>query len=90
MPWPRFGNFKLRKSPALAVDPPSDRKLYDAAGRFRGELRGGGFTMWPSLWDIKRAGWEDFGKEKHILLDAYRPQRLPYAQDWVLVLEAQQ
>jgi hypothetical protein len=27
------------------------------------------------------------GRDKHILLDAYRPGRLPMSGDWVLVLE---
>jgi hypothetical protein len=34
-----------------------------------------------------QSGWSDFGKEKIILLDSYRPERLPTAGDWVLVLE---
>ena len=31
--------------------------------------------------------WDDFGKEKILLLDSYRPERLPGAGDWVLVLD---
>lgn len=58
----------------LVTDDHLERKLYDARGGYRGELRG--------------PGWDDFGKDKIILLDAYRPEKLPIPQDWVLVLEA--
>jgi hypothetical protein len=33
--------------------------------------------------------WDDFGKERIVLLDAYRPDRLPYGRDWILVLDRQ-
>lgn len=52
-----------------------ERKLYDARGGYRGEMKG--------------PGWDTFGREKIILLDGYRPSRLPTPQDWVLVLERQ-
>jgi hypothetical protein len=68
-----FGNFELRKSPALVTDEHPETKLYDAKGGYRGELKG--------------PGWDDYGKEKVILLDAYLPHSLPMPQDWVLVLE---
>jgi Protein of unknown function (DUF4038)/Domain of unknown function (DUF5060) len=68
-----FKNFALRKSPTLIADEQLDKKLYDARGIYRGTLAG--------------KGWDDFGKEKVILLDAYQPAPLPMPQDWVLVLE---
>jgi hypothetical protein len=76
-----FGNFELRKSPTLVKDEHLERKLYDARGVYKGEMKGDG-------WD-KNNIWDNFGREKIILLDAYRPSRLPTAQDWVLVLEHQ-
>ena len=63
----------LRKSPALIDDDHLEKKLYDARGIYRGALTG--------------KYWDDFGKEKAILLDAYQPPPLPMPQDWVLVLE---
>ena len=68
-----FFNFELHKSPTLVTDVQLDRKLYDARGGYRGELTG--------------PGWDDLGREKTLLLDAYRPPRLPIPQDWVFVLE---
>jgi hypothetical protein len=71
-----FDNFELRRSPTLVKDGPLQRKLIDAQGKYRGELTG--------------PGWEDFGENKGILLDAYRPERLPTNRsDWILVLERQ-
>jgi hypothetical protein len=52
-----------------------ERKVYDARGGYRGELKG--------------PDWDTYGREKIILLDAYRPSRLPTPQDWVLILEHQ-
>jgi hypothetical protein len=66
-------NLTLRKSPTLVADEHLDKKLYDARGVYRGSLTG--------------KYWEDFGKEKAILLDAYQPPPLPMPQDWLLVLE---
>jgi hypothetical protein len=69
-----FKNFALRRSPSLIADEHLDKKLYDARGVYRGTLAG--------------KGWDDFGREKAILLDAYQPAPLPMPQDWVLVLES--
>lgn len=69
-----YDSFELRKSPTLVTDQHLEKKLYDAKGGYRGELKG--------------KGWDDFGKEKAILLDAYLPDPLPMPQDWVLVLDA--
>ena len=66
-------HFELRRSPTLVTDQHVERQLYDASGGYRGELQG--------------SGWDDLVKEKIILLDAYRPLRLPMPQDWLLVLE---
>jgi hypothetical protein len=70
----RFENFEIRRSPVLVNDSHLERKLYDARGVYRGELSG--------------PGWDDFGRAKHILLDAYRPEQPPFPQDFVLVLES--
>jgi hypothetical protein len=66
-----FGNFKLQKSSMLVTDEHLESKLYDARGVYRGDVSGLGLP----------------GKDKSILLDAYRPERLPTGGDWVLVLE---
>lgn len=68
-----FRHFVVRTSPELPSDTALQRTLIDARGRHRGELSG--------------PGWDDFGRTKLLLLDAYRPERFPSAQDWVLVLE---
>jgi len=68
-----YGHFELQKSPVLVTDAHLEKKLYDARGMYRGELTG--------------KPWDDFGKEKVLLLDAYRPDPLPMPQDWILVLE---
>jgi hypothetical protein len=68
-----YTNFELRKPSASLSDEHLEKKLYDAKGGYRGELKG---TV-----------WDDFGKEKTILLDAYQPPPLPMPQDWILVLE---
>jgi hypothetical protein len=67
-----FTHFELRKSPTLVTDDHLEKKLYDARGIYRGALTG--------------KGWDDFGKEKIVLLDAYLPSPLPMPQDWILVL----
>lgn len=68
----RFTHFELRNSPPLPADGPIDRKIYDAQGKYRGELKG--------------RGWDDLWADKIILLDSYRPPQLPIPQDWVLIL----
>jgi hypothetical protein len=70
----RFDNFEFRQSPIIAQDTNLDRKLYDARGVYRGELNG--------------PRWSEFGMNKAILLNSYRPERFPSLEDWVLVLEA--
>jgi hypothetical protein len=79
-----FDDFELRHSPALVNDAAIERRLVDAEGRFRGEMRGPDYAQGPHR--LYR-GWDNFGKQKTILLDAYQPDRLPSPQDWVLVLE---
>ena len=79
-----FANFELRRSPVLVKDESLPRKLYDAKGVYRGELVGEGMSM--GEW--KKPGWSDFGRDKHIMLDAYRPEQMPAPGDWLLVLEA--
>lgn len=79
-----FDDFELRRSPQLVEDDALERRLVDAEGRFRGDMRGPDYTHGPHL---LHKGWDNFGKEKTILLDAYQPDRLPGPQDWVLVLE---
>jgi hypothetical protein len=79
-----FGRFEVRKSPTLLTDKHLQRKLYDAAGHYRGEFKGAGI---PSFTALGMLPWDSFGQTKSILLDAYRPEALPYSRDWVLVLE---
>jgi hypothetical protein len=79
-----FGNFELRKSPVLATNEHLGGKLYDARGGYRGELSG---LKLPEMGEPETSSWHDFGKNKLILLDAYRPERSPYGRDWILVLE---
>jgi hypothetical protein len=82
-----FGDFELRKSPMLVTDAHLEKKLYDAKGNYRGELVGPGLDLGPSFGGP--SSWDNFGKEKIILLDSYRPERLPMSGDWILVLEHQ-
>ena len=79
-----YRSFQLRASPTLVKDTALQRSLYYAKDRYRGELLGGS-TMIDSL---RVPPWDDLGRVKHILLDAYRPDRLPTTGDWVLVLAA--
>lgn len=65
----------IRRSEPLTLGDATVQRLYDARGEHRGDLTG--------------PGWEDFGRDKVILLDAYRPERLPTPGDWLLVLETQ-
>lgn len=80
----RFAELQLRKSPAIAADERLELKLYDAAGRYRGEMDGPSSPARPAR---GLAAWEEVVRNKHILLDAFRPHGLPYSSDWVLVLE---
>jgi hypothetical protein len=70
---PAVRELEIRESPTVVEDEQLETKLYDASGRYRG--------------DLDSPGWEDFGREKHLLLDGYRQERIPFPQDWVLVLE---
>ncbi|MBI4164997.1 MAG: alpha-L-fucosidase [Acidobacteria bacterium] len=78
----RRDNFELRKSPILVPDVHFVKQLYDARGGYRGELRRPGVALAG-----RGPSWDDFGKKKSILLDAYRPSRLPMSIDPVLLLE---
>jgi hypothetical protein len=84
---PRFDYFEVRKSPELPKDEHLERRLYDHLGTFRGEFNIPGI---PEMEEMGFSGWKDYGKQKLILLDEYRPPRLPFPQDWVLVLAAEQ
>ena len=77
--------FELRESPVLEIEKDLERKLYDAEGNYRGELEN---MPVPPLIYYARQGWGDFGREKHILLDAYRPEKLPMPHDWIFVMES--
>lgn len=78
---------RLRQSPQIIPDELLNRELRDADGRYRGEWSGPGI---PELAAFGYSGMNDWGKHKHILLDAYRPERPPFFQDWVLVLKAKE
>jgi hypothetical protein len=82
----QFSDFELRRSLPLTADEHLERALYDANGQYRGRLAGGGSA---TLSADGVSSWNDFGREKIVLLDAYRPERLPYGRDWILVLENQ-
>ncbi len=84
-PTQTFERFELRRSPTLVRDGSLQRQLYDARGEHRGDLVGDGITVGSE----STPGWGSFGRDKHILLDAYRPDRLPTAGDWLLVLETE-
>jgi uncharacterized protein DUF4038/uncharacterized protein DUF5060 len=71
-----FDNFEVRESPSIAQGRAIERKLYDARGQYRGELNG--------------SKWEEFGIHRDILLNSYRPERFPAAQDWLLVLQVEE
>ena len=83
---PEFDRFEVRESPELPHEEALSRRLYDAHGVFRGEFNTPGV---PELERAGLSGWNDYGKRKLILLDEYRPPRLPFAQDWLLTLEAE-
>jgi hypothetical protein len=69
-----FSHFEIRASAKPFSEPSTQIDLVDANGVFRGKLKG--------------PGWEDYGKrDKVVLLDAYLPERPPYACDWLLVLD---
>jgi hypothetical protein len=70
-----FRNFEVRESVAFAPQEHLERTLHDAYGNYRGELAG--------------RHWQTYGMKRHVLLNAYRPERMPFPHDWVLVLEAQ-
>lgn len=84
----RFAGLELRRSAAPAPEPeqrPLQTKLYDAAGQYRGELTGPSSPERPAT---GLAAWAETVRKNHLLLNAYRPDRAPYASDWLLVLEA--
>ena len=85
----RASRFEARLSPALVTDAALDRELYDAEGRYRGTWRGKGNAAAAGYTD-GMPSMDDWGRDKHILLDAYRPDSPPFGQDWVVVLEASQ
>jgi hypothetical protein len=79
----QYANFRLWQSPTPVNDVRLDRRLSDSRGVHRGDLVGTSRTVGGK----GIPGWSSFGIEKHILLDAYRPERLPSTGDWILVLE---
>jgi hypothetical protein len=82
-----IGRFEARQSSKIQPDTHLDRKLYDAEGKYRGEWAGPGI---PGMAAFGWPGMDEWGKEKHVLLGAYRPERPPFFQDWVLVMNAEQ
>jgi hypothetical protein len=63
-----------------------DRKLYDARGEYRGELRGPDLSLDGGK--SNSAGWDEYGTHQRIEGDTYQPENPPTLGDWVLVLEA--
>ena len=74
---------EVRQLCELPAPEPTNRKVYDARGRLRGELHGEGHPIYTHY-----HGWENFGTDAHLLLDAYRPERFPASSDWVIFLSA--
>jgi hypothetical protein len=80
-----FKHFQVHKSPILVADEHLERTLVDAEGRYRGTLRGPGG---PGEIPPRSGDWSDYGRDKHILLNAYLPEVVPMSGDWLLVLDA--
>jgi hypothetical protein len=70
-----FDEFKMQRSASKVQHAHLPTKLYDASGGYRGDL-------------AASERWASFREEQYILLDAYRPQKLPTPGDWILVLDA--
>ena len=79
--------FELREASVPVVQEQLQKELYDADGRFRGELKGKGAPGLEAML-IPAVGWDGYAKSSDLLLDAYRPETLPGSGDWVLVLDA--
>jgi hypothetical protein len=60
-------------SPGVIDTKTMARKLFDARGVYRGELRG--------------PGWDDYGSHQTIVGGTYQPEDPPTMGDWLLVLE---
>jgi len=78
----RFQDLEVRKSLPPRKDDQLERRLFDAEGRYRGELAGHGDGSMLSI------NWSRYGVEKNTLLNAYRPDAFPTSGDWILVLDA--
>jgi uncharacterized protein DUF4038/uncharacterized protein DUF5060 len=78
------GHLEVRQSPKLFAAASLPRNLTDARGTLRGAMVGQAMDLEGSA----IAGWDDFGRDRHILLDAYRPEKCPSSGDWLLVLDA--
>jgi hypothetical protein len=57
------------------IEPPTDRTLHDAIGKYRGELKG--------------SGWDAYGSHAKLEGDTYTPDPPPTLGDWLLVLDAE-
>jgi hypothetical protein len=78
-----FSHFELRESPRLPNNEHLQRKLYDAYGHYRGELK----SPSPDPGDrLPKRG--DYSSTKNILLNGYRPEYSPAPGDWLLVMTA--
>lgn len=80
---PYAAHVQVRASPVLARNDHLEKMLYDAAGRYRGLLGGAAPSSLPGAID-----WSRYGKEAHLLLNAYRPEVPPFPGDWVLLMDA--
>lgn len=74
-----FSILELRQSPALMAHKNLDRKTLRCARNYYGEVRGPGLEAARAS-DPRWLAWDEFAKEKVVLLDAYRPPRCPTAQ----------
>ena len=60
-----------------------ERKLHDARGIHRGAMTGPPVVFRGEIYP----GWNNYARDKILLLDAYRPEGIPSSPDWVQVLE---
>jgi hypothetical protein len=82
----KFENLEVRQGAETKLQPPIRRRLYDAAGRYRGELSDPGGPGIPG--EGKALEWSRYGRSPQVLLDAYLPDVVPTSGDWLLVLDA--
>jgi hypothetical protein len=81
---------EVHRGPELSASP-VQRRLIDAEGRNRGELKGSDESDVRRLitW-LDAKPWDEYARTTTVLLDSYRPEEMPTSGDWVLILETPQ